>query len=117
MSPRFVFRSNPKFGPVPIAFPFAAYLELFEWSGRQWRADQRGAIPGNLPPVFERWGIPEAGWMELLRGFDGRFRRVAGSPESMAQKAAKRGRRYLHGIPTRHAAYGGQSPRGSMDKT
>ncbi len=55
--------------------------------------------------------------MELLRGFDGRSRRVAGSPESMAQEVAKRGRRYLHGMPTRRAAYGGQSPRSSTDKT
>ncbi|MCY2963986.1 MAG: hypothetical protein NT069_10135 [Planctomycetota bacterium] len=100
-----------------LQMSFAAYLELLEWSGRQWHADKRGAIPGNLPPVFERLGIPEAGWMELLRGIDGRFRRVAGSPESMAQEALKRGRRYLHGMPTSRAAYGGQSPRNSSDKT
>ncbi len=100
-----------------LEMSFAAYLELLEWSGRQWRADKRGAIPGNLPPVFERLGVPEAGWMELLRGFDGRFRRVAGSPESMAEEAAKRGRRYLHGMPTSRAAFGGQSPRRSTDTT
>ncbi|MCY2964553.1 MAG: hypothetical protein NT069_13125 [Planctomycetota bacterium] len=57
---------------------FTAKLEQLEWSGRQWRADRRGAIPGNLPPVFERLGNPEAGWVELLRGLDRRFCRVAG---------------------------------------
>ncbi len=45
--------------------------------------------------------------MELLLGFDGWFRQVAGSPESMAQEAANRRRRSLHGMPTRRAAYGG----------
>jgi hypothetical protein len=54
--------------PVPITrasnrgcieMSFASYLELLEWSGRQWRGDKRGAIPGNLPPIFERLGLPE----------------------------------------------------------
>ncbi|MCY2963251.1 MAG: hypothetical protein NT069_06285 [Planctomycetota bacterium] len=47
----------------------AAYLKLLGWSGRRWRADKRGAIPSYLPPVFDRLGIPEAGWIELLRVF------------------------------------------------
>ncbi|MCY2967268.1 MAG: hypothetical protein NT069_27145 [Planctomycetota bacterium] len=67
--------------------------------------------------VLERLGIPEAGRTELLRGFDGRFRRVAGFPESMAQESAKWGCRFLHGMPSSRAAYGGQSSLSSTDKT
>lgn len=72
----------------------ASYLELLEWSARQCRADQRGAISGNLPTVFERLSIPAEGWLELLRGFQTCFCRVAGSPAAMAREAERRGRRY-----------------------
>ncbi|MCY2963427.1 MAG: hypothetical protein NT069_07200 [Planctomycetota bacterium] len=92
-----------------LEMSFAAYLELLEWSSRQWRADKRGAIPSNLPPVFERLGIPDSGWMELLRGFRRPVLPGGRSPESMTQEEAKRGRRYLHGMPTSRTAYGGQS--------
>ena len=87
------------------------------WLSRVGRADTRGAIPGNLPPIFERLGLPEEGWLELLRGFHGRFRRAAGRPESMAWEAAVRGRRYLHGMPTCRAAYADHTAAIPTDKS
>jgi hypothetical protein len=96
-----------------LEMSFAAYLELLEWSGRQWRSDKRCAIPENLPAVFERLSIPADGWLELLKGFQSRFRRVAGSPAAMAREAERRGKRYLHGMPASRTAYGaglGYSP-------
>ena len=92
-----------------LEMSFASYLELLEWSGRQWRGDKRGAIPEDLPPVFERLGIAGDGWMKLLRGFHARFRRAAGRPETMAKEADRRGRRWFHGMSASREAFAGDS--------
>jgi hypothetical protein len=40
------------------------YLSLLDWTGRQFRAASRGAIPTQLAPILERLGIIGDGWIE-----------------------------------------------------
>ena len=92
-----------------LEMPFAAYLELLEWTGRQWRSDKRGAIDENQPPILERLGLVGESWLRLLRGFRGKYRRAAGKPAAMAQEADRRGRRWIQGISASRAAFGVES--------
>jgi hypothetical protein len=83
-------------GCLPITF--ADYLTLLDWTGRQLRADKRGAIPANVVPILERLKITDDVWMELMRRFRRMFRRAAGRPQSMQQERERRGCRLMQGI-------------------
>jgi hypothetical protein len=74
-------------------------LNLLDWTGRQLRADKRGAIPQDLAPILERLQIGgEAGWMQLMGQFSRMFRRAAGRPQSLQQEREQRGCRLMQGI-------------------
>jgi REP element-mobilizing transposase RayT len=66
------------------------YLELLDWTGRQVRADKRGAIPLHLAPILERLHINGDAWVDTidqfgrlfggrLHGFSGEWRSVSSS--------------------------------------
>jgi hypothetical protein len=74
------------------------YLEVLDWTGRQWTSGKRGAIDADLPPILERLGLRASGWLRLVEQFDQRARRAVGSPSSLIEEALRRGRRWLHGI-------------------
>jgi hypothetical protein len=74
------------------------YLELLDWTGRQWRSDKRA-------PILERLQLGEAGWWRLLSAFGRRFRRAAGRPEALEREARARGVRWLQGIAASRAAF------------
>src|SRR4029077_14150279 len=76
-----------------LAMPFADYLVLVEWTGRQLRQDKRGAIPANLAPIFERLHVSQEGWLRLVVDFSRLFRRAAGAPSALRRESAKWGRR------------------------
>src|SRR5262245_16407009 len=83
----------------------SGYVELVDWTGRQWRADKRGTIDTALPEILERLRVSGEGWLDLLHAFHQRFRRAAGRPETLAREARLRGRRWLHGISASRAAF------------
>jgi len=62
---------------------FAEYLNLLDLTGRQIRADKRGAIPADLAPIVERLHVDSDGWLKLMGRFGRLFRRAAGRPQSM----------------------------------
>ena len=82
------------------------YLELLDWTGRQVVADKPGCIPAELPPILERLQIEVDHWVELVKQFGRRFRRVAGSVRSIYDEAARAGRRWLQGIGSARWAFG-----------
>jgi hypothetical protein len=91
-------------GCLPMSF--AAYLNLLDWTGRQLRADKRGAIPPDLAPILERLQIGgEAGWMQLMGQFSRLFRRAAGRPQSLQQEREQRGCRLMQGIRHSRAVF------------
>ena len=94
-------------GPVPsdrasnkgcLAMSFAEYLQLLDWTGRQLRADKRGAIPAGLAPILERLQVSDEGWMQLMGRFSRLFRRAAGRPQSLQREREERGCRLMQGI-------------------
>ena len=84
-------------GCLPMSF--AEYLNLLDWTGRQLRADKRGAIPAELAPILERLHIGGAvGWLQLMGRFSRLFRRAAGRPQSLARERDQRGCRVMQGL-------------------
>ncbi len=74
---------------------------LLDWTGRELRADKRGAIPEHLAPIVDRLGLNRSNWVETVRGFGRLFKQAAGRPSSLvdaagaARGAGSRARRRL----------------------
>ncbi len=80
-----------------LAITLESYLKLLDWTGRQLRRDGKlGRIPAHLAPILERMGMASSTWCECVRGFGKYFKRVAGTPESIANEAHKRGQVCFH---------------------
>ena len=79
-----------------LSISLARYLELLDWTGRQLRSHKRGAIPDQLAPILKRLGIDSSDWCDLVKKFGRLFKRAAGSPESLASEATRRGLSYMH---------------------
>ena len=81
-------------GFLPISL--TKYLELLDWTGRQIRRKKRGAIPSDLAPILERLGLDTLTWCELVQKFGKLFKRAAGTADSLATEASRRGQGYMH---------------------
>ncbi len=79
-----------------LSMPLAKYLELLDWTGRQIRSNKRGAIPSHLAPILDRIGLNTESWCDLVVQFGRKFKRAAGSPQSLAEEAHRRGQLYMH---------------------
>jgi REP element-mobilizing transposase RayT len=95
-------RSRPKLavrasnrGYLPIELE--KYLSLLDWTGRELRAESRGAIPGRLSPILERLGLNSECWLETVRHFGRWFKQAAGGRDSLAAAAMRCGRRWFQG--------------------
>ena len=76
-----------------LGMSFELYLKLLDWTGRQIRRDaKKGRIPAELAPIMERIGLTGELWCDVVKRFGKIFKRVAGTPESLAQEAIRRGR-------------------------
>jgi hypothetical protein len=65
------------------------YVMLLDWTGRELRADKRGAIPDHLAPVMDRLGLNRSNWVETVRDFGRLFKQAAGRPSSLVDAAAR----------------------------
>ena len=83
-----------------LAMSLDEYLKLLDWCGRQLCRDKWGTIPSELAPILERLGVAAQGLPRALNGFPRCFRRLAGSAEQFATRAAQAGRRWLQGART-----------------
>ena len=66
------------------------YLQLLDWTGRQFRHDKPGAISGDLKPILERLDCTTEAWLDLVTNFRRRFRTEAGKPDSLKSVSAQR---------------------------
>jgi len=81
------------------------YLQLLDWTGRQVRADKRGAIPAQLAPILERLQVSTSCWVDLVTGFGRWFRRTVGRPPSMEAERQRRDIRWLQGVSRAREAF------------
>ncbi len=88
-----------------LALTFAEYLQLVDWTGREIRADKRGAISKGIAPILERLSVTSEGWLKLVTEFSRLFRRSAGTPASLGEDAAKRGHKRREGISNSRAVF------------
>jgi hypothetical protein len=82
-----------------------SYVMLVDWTGRELRADRRGAIPDHLAPIVDRLGINRSNWVETVRGFGRLFKQAAGRPSSLVDAAARRSRRWFQGKAAARTAF------------
>ncbi len=90
-------------GFLPISLEH--YVMLLDWTGRELRADKRGAIPEHLAPIMERLALNRSNWVEIVRGFGRLFKQAAGRSTSLIDAAARRSRRWFQGQAAARAAF------------
>ena len=78
---------------------------LLDWTGRELRADKRGAIPDHLAPIVERLGLNRSHWVETVRGFSRQFKQAAGRSSSLVDAATRRARRWFQGKAAARTAF------------
>jgi hypothetical protein len=62
--------------------------EFLEWTGRAIRDDKRRFISSDLPPILTRLQISPRHWLKLATELESRFKGIAGTAESIKQKAS-----------------------------
>ncbi len=45
------------------------YLQLLDWTGRQFQQDKRRSIPKNVPPILERLNLSPDLWLYVVEKF------------------------------------------------
>ena len=81
------------------------YAMLLDRTGRELRADKRGAIPDHLAPIMERLALNRSNWVETLRGFGRLFKQAAGRSSSLVDAAARCSRRWFQGKAAARTAF------------
>jgi REP element-mobilizing transposase RayT len=81
------------------------YFMLLDWTGRELRADKRGAIPEHLAPIVERLGLNQSNWVETVRGFGRLFKQAAGRSSVLVDAAARCSRRWFQGKEAARMAF------------
>lgn len=89
-----------------IPYHIIDYIELVDWTGRQMRADKRGAIDTALPPILARLGISADCWLQNCQQLETIFHRVLGPVSSLKQFCQKLGQRWLHGQTACRRSFG-----------
>ncbi len=78
--------SDQGFLPIQVEL----YVMLLDWTGRELRADKRGAIPDHLAPIMDRLGLNRSNWVETVRGFGRLLTQAAGRPSSLVDAPQQR---------------------------
>jgi len=77
------FLLNLGFGENDLDFTLADYCDLVDASGRAIRADKRGFIDGNLPPILTRLGLDDVTWLDELNQFRTKGKKAIGTIEKL----------------------------------
>ena len=80
------------------------YIELVEWTGKQVRADKRGAIPKQAPSVLSHLHINEKRWTTQVKGIGSTYWRVIGDVDDLLEKAKQLNQHWLKGVGTAMAS-------------
>lgn len=93
---------TPMHGTLIACLPLrlSDYIELVEWTGKQVRHDERGAIPQHTPSVLKHLHISEQRWTTQVKGIGSRYWRVVGGVDDLLEKAKQLNQRWLKGLGT-----------------
>ena len=75
----------------------AEYVQLVDWTGRQWRPDKRGAIAAQAPMALSRIATSDCAWTAQVRGIGSQYWRAVGAAQALIDRAAQLGQRWLKG--------------------
>ena len=67
----------------------ASYLDLLDWTARQFVAGKSGVTPESAPPIFSRLKIREEVWCELVSDFGRLFGVIAGQPHRIDEHRSR----------------------------
>jgi len=81
-----------------IRFTLPDYLQLVDWTGRAVRDDKRGAIPATMQPIFQRLGLNQDEWLEIVQNFGRRYRLAVGAVDKLWSFGQRLGRYWLQGV-------------------
>src|SRR5690606_31709091 len=84
--------------PQYLPFSLTDYLQLVDWTGRAVRADKRGAIPQDIPPIFNRLNLSPEDWLNTCCHIERHYKRAIGPVAKLTELCEKLGQRWLHGI-------------------
>lgn len=74
------------------------YLELVEWSGREWHHGKRGRIDPTLPFIFERLDTDAEQWLKDLKQTNSWQGRALGSIKALQAYCEHLGQRWMRGM-------------------
>ncbi|MEW5973236.1 MAG: transposase [Pseudomonadota bacterium] len=91
--------------PTAVPFAFADYLELVDTLGRAVHPHKRGSIPEHIPAILGRLGVDAVTFMREAARLLKAFGSAVGCPARLAEHAAARNVRFLHGMRTARALF------------
>ena len=76
----------------------ADYIELVDFTGREWHAGKRGQIAASEPKALTKLGLDKNNWTTRVKGIGSGYWRVVGGLEDLIDKAKEISQRTLFGI-------------------
>ncbi|MDN3678757.1 transposase [Vibrio tapetis subsp. quintayensis] len=67
-----------------IPFRLLDYIELVDWTARQYR-DGKAVMASNLPPILEKLNFNQSSWLEVCTTLEKKRSTAIGSPSSLEQ--------------------------------
>jgi hypothetical protein len=75
----------------------ADYIELVDFTGRQWHAGKKGIIEANEPRALTKLGLDKSHWTNRVKGIGSGYWRVVGEIDELIDKAKEMAQRTLFG--------------------
>jgi hypothetical protein len=72
------------------------YIQLLDWTARQFAAGKSGCTPKGAPPIFARLSLDPGAWCRLVNGFGQLFSSVAGHPHTIDATRSRIGQHRYH---------------------
>jgi hypothetical protein len=73
------------------------YIELVDFTGREWHAGKRGRIESTEPKALTKLGLDKDHWTTRVKGIGSGYWRVVGELEELVDKAKEMAQRTLFG--------------------
>ena len=76
----------------------AEYIDLVDYTGREWHPGKRGVIRADEPKALRKLGLDKDHWTMKVKGVGSSYWRVVGDLEQLIEKAKELKQRTLFGI-------------------